>query len=807
MGLKRYLNFDLALERTEAGYRAHLLDSPAGQAAYPFALDLASAPLGPLLKEFGGTSPNAPAGAATGADELQTLGKRLFDSIFGGDLRVAYISSLQLASNQGKGLRIRLRLNDVPELAALPWELLHDRQDFLTLSTQCVLVRFLELPQPISALAVTPPLRVLALISNPSDYPPLDLAREFQQLNDAVVESRNPGFLTVETLEPASVAALQPRLRSGEYHILHFSGHGEFDERAEDTVKGKIVLKREDGTGQPVDAVTLGRLLRDHTSLRLVILNACEGARASTRNAFAGMAQSLIRQGIPAVIAMQFPMTDDAAQIFSRTLYGALGDGFPIDAAVGEARIAIAAQQSTPEWATPVLFTRTDDGQLFDLTLVDEAKRLQVNSAKLAELGADAFKRQDYARAEKYAVRLLDLDPNSSLGQSLSEQVRRERDLAQLYVQAKNFLDKGDWNKALELFQQLQWVRVNYRDVPTLVANAKRALQSSATPVATFAPGAPLASSAPDPNENYYKSIVKELFKGRLVPFLGLGANLYGRAPDQDWQPDQAAPSGEEMARHLAKSFDYDGSDVNDLVRVSEYISVMRTTAELYEELHSLLGRDHKPTPLHRFCAEMPALLRSRAKLELYPILVTANYDDLLEQALRDAAEPFDQLIYLAEGADRGRFLHRTFEGIETIVKNPSSYANMQLDRRTTVIKIHGAVYRADPERDSYVITEDHYLDYLQANVTSLFPRDVAARLKEASVLFMGCNLRNWNLRGLLRYLANPNRRPWVIHPQATEVDKQFWRKLDVYVLDIPLEEFVPDLAARAQEPVAGAIQ
>lgn len=801
MALKSYLNFDIALERAGPAYRAHVLASPAGQAVYPFALDLTSEQPGPPLKEFGDLSPLASTGTESGVDHSQTFGKRLFESVVGGDVRVAYIGSLQLASNQGKGLRIRLRLNDVPELAILPWELLHDGQDFFALSTQRVLVRFLELPGPISPIAVTPPLRVLTLISNPSDYPPLDLAREFQQLQDAVVESRNPGFLTVETLDRASLAELQPRLRSGEYHILHFSGHGEFDQQAEDAVKGKIVLKREDDTGQPIDAVTLGRLLRDHASLRLVILNACEGARASTRDAFAGMAQSLIRQGISAAIAMQVPLTDDAAQIFSRTLYGALGDGFPIDAAVGEARIAIAAQQSTPEWATPVLFMRTDDGQLFDLALVDEEKRRQVNSAKLAELGAEAFKRQDYARAEKYAGRILDLDSNSSPGQSLRDQVRRERDLAQLYAQGMNFLDKGDSQKALETFQQLEWVRVNYRDVPTLVANAKRALQGSGPPGATLAPG------APDPNENYYRSIVKELFKGRLVPFLGLGANVYGRVPNQDWQPDQAAPSGEELARHLAKSFDYDESDANDLVRVSEYISVMRTTAELYEELHSLLGRDHKPTPLHRFCAEMPALLRSRGKLELYPILVTANYDDLLEQALRDQAEPFDQLIYLAEGADRGRFLHRTFEGIETIVKNPSSYANMQLDRRTTVIKIHGAVHRADPERDSYVITEDHYLDYLQANITSLFPRDVAARLKEASVLFMGCNLRSWNLRGLLRYLANPNRRPWVIHPQATEVDKQFWRKLDVYVLDIPLEEFVPDLAARAQEPAAGAVQ
>lgn len=797
---KRYLNFDLAIERAANAYRAHVLNSPAGQAVNPMVLSFASGDLTPLFAGFGRTSPGTPADPKVSSAHAQDFGRQLFGSVFAGDVKSLYANSMQTAASQGAGLRISLRLNDVPELADLPWELLHDGEDFVLLSTQRTLVRFLELPRPLSPLAVKPPLRILTIISNPSDYEPLDLEAEWQHLNEALAESTNPGFFELDLLPRASLSDLQVRLRQGEYHILHFSGHGTFNPQAEDASKGMLVFQWEDGKGTSIDALTIGRLLVDHPSLRLVVLNACEGARASTRNAFAGVAQSLIRLGIPAVVAMQFPISDEAAQTFATTLYGTLGDGFPIDAAVSETRKALALHPSYLEWVTPVLFTRTADGQLFDISAVDEAGRRQLNGARLTQLGTAALENEDLERAQTYASRLLELDPSKPDGKALLDRVERERNLSRLYAEGKTFVERGSWPEALERFQQIQWLKVNYRDVPALLANAKRALQTAGTA------GAAAVSTAPDPIDPYYKSILKELFKGRLVPFLGMRVNLYGRSPEEAWLPGQAAPSAEELAGYLARTFDYDQADANDLLRVTEYISVMHTPAELYEELHALLEDGHTPTPLHRFCAEIPALLRDHGKAGLYPILVTANYDDLLEQALREEGEPFDQLTYLAEGEDRGRFLHSTFEGKETVVKNPSSYADMQLDRRTTLIKVHGAVRRAAPDRDSFVITEDHYLDYLQASITSLLPRDVAARLKEASILFLGCNLRNWSLRGLLRNLANPNRRPWVVHPQATEVDKQFWRKLDVYVLDLPLEDFVSELAARAQEPEAGGM-
>ena len=114
-------------------------------------------------------------------------------------------------------------------------------------------------------------------------------------------------------------------------------GHGGFDEQN----GGALLFADRTGGSVPVTAEDLGVLMRDHTSMRLAVLNACEGARSDPADPFAGVADTLVRRGIPAVIAMQFEFSDDAAIEFAPALYRALAAGRPVDAAVGEARKAV----------------------------------------------------------------------------------------------------------------------------------------------------------------------------------------------------------------------------------------------------------------------------------------------------------------------------------------------------------------------------------------------------------------------------------------------------------------------------------
>jgi formylglycine-generating enzyme len=106
--------------------------------------------------------------------------------------------------------------------------------------------------------------------------------------------------------------------------------------------------------------------MRDgHRFLRLAVLNCCEGSRVSMKDLFSGVSTALIQQGIPAVAAMQFPISDKAAKKFAGSFYAALTDGYPADAAMAEARKAVFGMPNDAEWGTPVLYMRSADGLLF----------------------------------------------------------------------------------------------------------------------------------------------------------------------------------------------------------------------------------------------------------------------------------------------------------------------------------------------------------------------------------------------------------------------------------------------------------
>ncbi len=260
-----------------------------------------------------------------------------------------------------------MRLNDAPQLAGLPWEYLYDAegQGFLALSARTPVVRYLELSEGLGTLLVEPPLRVLAVISTPRGYRALAEAdEEWRRLRAALEPLLRAGLIEVERLEHPTPDALETRLRAGlPVHVLHFVGHGGFSALRDE---GVLVFEDENGDGLPLGGPSLAYLLQDHPSLRLAVLNACNGARSSHENAFAGTAQVLVRHGVPAVIAMRSEVMDETACGFAEKLYRALAAGLPIDACVGEARRSLAAEQN-PEWGTPVLYLRATDGRLFAL--------------------------------------------------------------------------------------------------------------------------------------------------------------------------------------------------------------------------------------------------------------------------------------------------------------------------------------------------------------------------------------------------------------------------------------------------------
>ncbi len=294
----------------------------------------------------------------------KVFGGHLFKAVMKERVGELYRSAFNAAETQGRGLRLALSLTDVPELGEIPWEYLYDPPNFLSLSSSTPVVRYLDLPKPRGALEIQLPLRILAVISAPSDADPLNTPLERSNLDEALRPLVEANAVTVDWLEGATLLALTKKLQPDTYHILHFIGHGGFDNTSGE---GALLFEDELGRGRIVSGEQLATVLHDKDSLRLVFLNSCEGARNSVKDPFSGVAASLVQREIPAVIGMQFEITDRAAVLFASEFYSMLAEGKPVDAAITEARLAIFADHNDVEWGTPVLFMRVADGRLFDL--------------------------------------------------------------------------------------------------------------------------------------------------------------------------------------------------------------------------------------------------------------------------------------------------------------------------------------------------------------------------------------------------------------------------------------------------------
>lgn len=297
----------------------------------------------------------------------------------------------------------------------------------------------------------------------------------------------------------------------------------------------------------------------------------------------------------------------------------------------------------------------------------------------------------------------------------------------------------------------------------------------------------------------HYAALIRGLRDGRVVPLLGAGASQCGRRGDTAWTPGAQLPSGGELARYLAVEGGYPSDDTPDLARVSQYIAVMSGSGPLYEKLRELFAADYPTTPLHRLFAGLPARFREKGWPPRYQLLVTTNYDDALERAFQEAGEPFDLLTYMAEGEQKGKFLHVRPDGEAHLIEKPNEYLGLSLTERSVILKMHGAVDRANPDRDSFVITEDHYIDYLtRTDIANLIPITLAAKLRKSHFLFLGYSLRDWNLRVILHRIWGEQRltyRSWAVQLNPQALDREFWRKRDVEILDLRLEDYVAGLS------------
>lgn len=311
----------------------------------------------------------------------RSVGETLFGYLFRDRVRDALLKGLDSLDGK-RALRIRLLFDpedkDFPALSYLPWELLFraDTRGFLSQDVRTPLVRQIDVPHTTLPPPRISSLKALVVLSCPSGLPPLDVKRELEK-----IESTWGAHSGVRLLRPerATIQEVRRLLREEPFDVLHFVGHGGFERE-----DGPGVVYFEDGDGGPhaISGELLADTLKSFSRVRLVFLNACETARLARRQCqdpYQGVAAALLIGGVPAVLAMQFPISDAAAIVFADMFYKALALGDPVDVAVTEGRLAVRQQdESSWEWATPVLFLSVSDARLFDLAvhdLVPEAPR------------------------------------------------------------------------------------------------------------------------------------------------------------------------------------------------------------------------------------------------------------------------------------------------------------------------------------------------------------------------------------------------------------------------------------------------
>lgn len=358
---------------------------------------------------------------------LQQKGRLLYKALLNYGFKELYDNNTAYFLGTGKKLRLMLQLDRT--LANFPWEFLYGNcwpgrdNEFFVRDSNISLARYIPVRSPCEKKPIEGPLKILIVISDPYHDDPekaLDTVREKQRLQNNLKPLIDGNLLEIGFIEGDSTLIKLGQYRG--YHIIHYIGHGGYDS---DGDVSYLLFEGPNGNPMEVEGNHIVETLASNngmSSLRLFVLNACKGARVPISEDFTGIAESLVRNGVPAVVAMRYEITDIAAPIFSEGFYSALMTGGSVDDAISFARRNLAAYYiDTLEWLNPVLYLGTNDGTLFDIP-------------------------KD--RAEQ-----------------MNQWLENERKIENVYKRGLSSLDNGNFHQAIKEFQEINGIRPNYRNV------------------------------------------------------------------------------------------------------------------------------------------------------------------------------------------------------------------------------------------------------------------------------------------------------------------------------------------------------
>jgi len=254
--------------------------------------------------------------------------------------------------------------------------------------------------------------------------------------------------------------------------------------------------------------------------------------------------------------------------------------------------------------------------------------------------------------------------------------------------------------------------------------------------------------------------------------------------------PPQYLPLGSELMEHLATGSGFPAAEPKDLAKVAQYFNVQGGRSKLHKVLRGIFNNPYAPLPIHQYLAT--------AKKPL--LIVTTNYDSLVERAFQAAGKPFDLVVHTTDATLGDRIYHFP-HGAADVQKVVPRKLFIDLAQTSVIYKIHGSCDPHDPVRDQYVITEDDYIDFLSRMVkNTAIPAFCAEPFQRWPFLFVGYRLGDWNMRVVLNRMSPQARlmqgiKSWAIERQPSPIEERFWESRGVNVYTKPVDDFVNELA------------
>jgi hypothetical protein len=244
-----------------------------------------------------------------------------------------------------------------------------------------------------------------------------------------------------------------------------------------------------------------------------------------------------------------------------------------------------------------------------------------------------------------------------------------------------------------------------------------------------------------------------------------------------------------EIAQHLAEQSVFPQEESLNLLKVAEYFSLNVGRENLQSTLHDLFDRDFPLAPVHEFLADISTPL----------LVVTTNYDDLIERAFRQRGQAYDVVIH-ANDPSLGEIVLWWPYGATYPEKLSPNRLDIDLNLRSVIYKMNGSVDRQNAQLDQYVVTEDDHIEFLtRLSRGKAVPALFAELFVSRPFLFLGYGLNDWHVRVLLYRLIKDYRRykglrSWSIQHNPSALEQVLWQQRGAEVYAMTLDHFIEQL-------------